>query len=173
MGVFMILCFIVLPSYGKRGEARALSPDSPAPAVASDGRIACLLISYEWQDDADVDLHVIDPQGNHFYFEQPAFESSPALLTHDSKEAGGKEIWVNPAAAPGTYEVYCDVYTLRRGSAATVKMSLMYGQGNAELGSFSLPFIGNKLGCRIASVTVAEDGAVSWVIHHPGLKTST
>ncbi len=173
MGVFMVLSFIALPSFPNTSTATpeptpAQPEPTPAPTPAPPVKLACLVVSIEWRENTDIDLHVFDPQGNHFYWPEnkKQFPNSPALLTQDSRTAG-KEIWVSPLAKPGKYEIYCNLFAMPgRTSPTSVKMTLMSASGTDDLRPFTLTQAGRDKGKHIATIIVKEDATIEKTLHY-------
>jgi hypothetical protein len=86
-------------------------------------------ISVAWTDTADVDLHVIDPNGEHIYFghaRSPNVAASGGTLDLDGNAACNKNtftdgsppawvsvenvVWPTGRAIPGTYKVFLDYW---------------------------------------------------------------
>jgi hypothetical protein len=69
-----------------------------------------LLVKIEWQDTADVDLHVTDPEGNEFRSDATnkngtTFRNSQGRLSIDTVIGPGVEVWQIPAVSPGSYKI--------------------------------------------------------------------
>jgi hypothetical protein len=69
-----------------------------------------LVVVIEWTERCDVDLYVKDPYGNQFYYGHANrsgedFPGTEAQLSLDMRDGPGTEMWVNPKAEPGLYEV--------------------------------------------------------------------
>ena len=70
-----------------------------------------LVVELEWLTEAhDLDLHVIDPNGNRFYWDQASYEGESARLTLDNRIGArpnkpGLEIWTARDLDLGTYRV--------------------------------------------------------------------
>ncbi len=83
-------------------------------------------ISASWTDSADVDLHVIDPNGEHIYFGHRD-AASGGTLDLDANAACGRNsftdgtppafvsnenvVWATGEAIPGTYKVFLDYWS--------------------------------------------------------------
>ncbi len=63
-----------------------------------------VLASWSTNED-DVDLHVVDPRGNEFYFGDTSHSGSDAAFEEDNVDGPGNEIWLHPNAEPGRYRV--------------------------------------------------------------------
>jgi hypothetical protein len=69
-----------------------------------------LVVAIEWKERCDVDLYVKDPGGHQFFYGRAnrggqEFGGTQAQLSVDMRDGPGTEIWVNPGAEPGNYEV--------------------------------------------------------------------
>jgi hypothetical protein len=72
-----------------------------------------LIVVIEWDERADVDLHVVDPRNNRYYYGQRSFSGSQAQLSLDMTDGPGIEVWQNPSARPGLYRVIYDLFATR------------------------------------------------------------
>lgn len=69
-----------------------------------------LVIAIEWKQRCDVDLHVTDPLGHEFYYgKKNWFPGSQGELSFDMQDGPGIEIWQNPDAARGDYQVHAEL----------------------------------------------------------------
>ena len=119
-----------------------------------------LIMVINWYTRDDVDLHVIDPVGHEFYFDQKTFSGVPGELTEDITVGPGVEMWELPDNAPaGQYKIYYNWYAKKDTTAPTVKGRLIYRDGRHIFREIQLTEVGNKL--LVATVTVAADGSVS------------
>ena len=73
-----------------------------------------LLVTVSWDGDQgdDVDLHVIDPNGNEYYFGNRTYPDSDARFEEDSLNGPGNEVWLQPQAIPGEYRIYYNPFSL-------------------------------------------------------------
>ncbi len=113
----------------------------------------------------DVDLHVIDTEGNEFYYsthnrERNDFPNSDAELSVDTTQGPGIEIWENPLAKTGDYKIYINLYT-RHGNAKnpTVKTTVYYRDGSKKMHDVTLSTEGHKV--LVATVNVNSEGDVT------------
>lgn len=97
-----------------------------------------VLASWSTGDD-DVDLHVVDPQGNEFYYDARHHPGSDAAFEEDNIRGPGNEIWLHPNADPGRYRV---CYKLFRDSGESnfpeVRGSVLWQEGKIEIPNVSL-----------------------------------
>jgi len=169
MGVFMVLCFIALPSFSKISSAPPAPASPPAPQPEPNPPppvvLACILVSIEWKENNDVDLHVVDPDGRHFYYRKKEYADSKAILTQDSMQAG-KEIWVHPKAIPGDYKIYCNLFQKNVHQPSSVSMMIMTAAGREVLPPIGLSNPDTQgMGKLIATVSVHADSSVRVTRH--------
>ena len=72
-----------------------------------------VMVAISWSTEDDVDLHVIDPQGNEYYYAAREHPGSPARFEEDTTQGPGNEFWLHPTVEPGVYEVYYNLYSHR------------------------------------------------------------
>jgi len=104
-----------------------------------------LAIIMKWTTNRqDIDLHLIDTEGNEFYFERhnrnrAHFRNSSAELSVDTTKGPGIEIWENPRAKPGHYKLYANLYA-RHGNSKNplVKSTVYYRDGAKKLREITL-----------------------------------
>ena len=82
----------------------------------------------------DVDLHVVDPQGNEFYFSRTRHSGSDAAFEEDNTRGPGNEIWLHPNAEPGRYRVCYKLYRDDSGSPLpSVRGGVLWQEGKIEI----------------------------------------
>jgi len=91
-----------------------------------------LLVVISWNSQDDVDLHVVDPAGREFYYEQKTFPGTPAKLEEDNTRGPGNEIWLHPEVTQGEYKIHYKLYA-RRTPAASVRGLILYPNGRQEI----------------------------------------
>ena len=70
-----------------------------------------IAVVMQWPETGvDIDLHVTDPQGRHFYYKKnnkngTDYPDTKAKLSRDTREGPGVEVWEIPVAASGTYTI--------------------------------------------------------------------
>ena len=114
----------------------------------------------------DVDLHVVDTDGNEFYFSKhnrsrSDFPSSNAELSVDTIKGPGIEIWEIPLAKTGIYKIYANLYS-RHGNTSNplVKTNLYYRDGALPLRDVTLTTEGNKVLIAIVEVKIGGEVVV-------------
>lgn len=115
-----------------------------------------VLVVMSWGGTDDVDLHVVDPVGREFYFGQRSFSGSRAKLEEDNIRGPGNEIWLHPAAEPGTYRVYYHYYRRSSYSGVRVRGAVLTPRGRTEFPDRRLTRVNEKP--HVATITVDADG---------------
>lgn len=84
-----------------------------------------VVVAIAWEDNSadDVDLHVLDPRGNHVYF-GARLGSGGSELTVDSRDAGA-EVFADPSPDDGEY-VICYHYYDATGSGSTAVRAFLF-----------------------------------------------
>lgn len=121
MGVFMILCFIVLPSYMNESPPSASEQPKNLPAPPQKIEIIpSVTVAIHWESREeytkiwkqvplqDVDLQIDAPGDDntrlHYHDRATTHSGSPAVLLVDSMRGGG-EAWMHPHVTAGRYKV--------------------------------------------------------------------
>ena len=115
-----------------------------------------LLIIMSWSTRDDIDLHVVDPAGREYYFQQRSFSGSRAELEEDNTRGPGNEIWLHPTAEAGTYAVYYNLYSKSSDGSVRIRGSVLTPEGQTTLGTIRLHSQGEKR--RVASIIVDAEG---------------
>jgi hypothetical protein len=125
-----------------------------------------LVFQIHWRERGDVDLIVVDPDGNRFSPEKNNrnhgdFPRSTGQLSVDMKTGPGMELWQDFAAPPGDYKV---IYHVAKLIDPSVKVSGWYIQRSTGLKKLRDRTIevadSDKLA---ATVTVSSSGSISVV----------
>lgn len=115
-----------------------------------------LLVLISWGTSDDVDLHVVDPQGNEFYYERRTHSGTPAKFEEDNIRGPGNEIWLHPQATPGDYKLYYKLYSKRNRSAVQVRGAILTPEGRQSVPGIRLRRENDKP--LVAIVTVDNEG---------------
>lgn len=100
----------------QRGELRADMSDWAMAQVPKIVELAGyseadLAVTIQWNTDVtDIDLHVIEPSGEHCYFGYPN-TTSGAHLSQDVTQGYGPELYVLPIAESGDFTVFAQYYS--------------------------------------------------------------
>lgn len=124
-----------------------------------------LALVMKWKKSrVDIDLHVVDPDGNRFYYKKKNdtgqhYPNSPAKLSVDTERGPGVEIWESPIAKPGTYKVYYKFYETNGSSGrVTVRTNLYFRDGLKAFPDVILREKGETT--LVAKIIVKDDGQV-------------
>jgi len=119
-----------------------------------------VLVLASWSSSDDVDLHVVDPDGREFYYENRRISGSEAALEEDNTQGPGNEVWLHPSAVTGRYRV---CYKLYRGAPSpVVRGSVLWQEGKTEIPDMRLTEDGQV---RLAAEVVVDDDGVVSVDH--------
>ncbi|MBF0449749.1 MAG: hypothetical protein HQK75_03525 [Candidatus Magnetomorum sp.] len=122
-----------------------------------------LIVVMNWKTSKhDIDLHVIDPNGNEFYYKKKKFAGVNGELSEDTQSGPGVEVWEIPKAAPGKYKVYYNFYVKRDNNRSSeVSGRVYYRDGSKKFRKIILKNENEKR--LVATITVKNDGQV--IIH--------
>jgi len=140
MGAIMVLTVILLPSHQKNAKIQ--------------DNLIIIMMTWETPE-ADVDLHVIDPNGNRFNYGAKNFRGVPGLLSEDSLSGPGAEVWEIEQPPPGIYRVILDLYGGTPLSGALVKGRIFHRAGLEKIPPINLmPAPRNR---EIGTITVDSE----------------
>ena len=186
MGAFILLVLILFPYYLKSDPTPCLPCEEPICEVCEEPACevcpicseipecpeprACpvcppvgvakkqfLLVIMSWNRRSDIDLHVIDPLGNRYYYEDERHPPSPAYFAKDNTTGPGNEIWLHPSVTPGTYKVYYDFYS-QDSRTINVKGKIITQEDKYIIPDCRLRREGQRL--RVATIDVDDEGNV-------------
>ena len=121
-----------------------------------------LAVVIQWGTEShDVDLHVIDPAGNEFFYNARRHRPHPGELSADTTNGPGVEIWEVAQAPPGEYRVLYNLYG-HNGNPdnAIVKGGVYHRDGHDKLRERQLAREGRANARLVAIVTVNDDGSI-------------
>ena len=118
-----------------------------------------VLVVVSWGSGDDVDLHIIDPRGNEYYYADETFDGSDAAFEEDNTQGPGNEIWLSPQAMTGDYEVYLNMYAKNDDQPVTVRGSILHQNGRSPLPETTLSSEGQKP--LVVTFTVDDEGTVT------------
>ena len=128
-------------------------------ALERERRRKFLLVVISWSDDDDVDLHVVDPAGNEFYYGARSHAGSGARFEEDTTDGPGNEVWLHPQVTPGEYRVYYNLFSDGGAPGVSVRGSVVHSIDRDELPSRRLTREGNRT--LVATVVVDRDANVT------------
>ena len=119
-----------------------------------------ILVTISWggQRGDDVDLHIIDPYGNEYYFAGRSYPESDARFEEDSLNGPGNEVWLQPQAIPGRYEIYYNPFSLAS-SQVTVRGRVVHPVSRHEFRPRQLTPTGQRQ--LVATVVVDDQGNIT------------
>ena len=117
-----------------------------------------LLVTISWKGKDDVDLHIVDPLGNEFYYDARTHSGTVARFEEDTVHGPGNEVWLHPQVTPGKYKIYYHLFRKRDSGSVTVRGSVAHSVDRDELRPRTLRRKGDKP--LVATVIVDEDGNV-------------
>ena len=145
------------PAAGAENRDRALQD-----ALERERRRKFLAVMISWPGGRgdDVDLHVVDPRGNEFYYGARIHEGSSARFEEDSRHGPGNEVWLHPNLTdPGEYRIYGNLFN---GGPVAVRGTIVAGSSDRyELAPRWLAQVGEKR--LMATVLVDGDANVEVV----------
>jgi len=126
-----------------------------------------IAVVMQWPNDRiDIDLYVIDPEGNKFYYKQhnrnrEHYSGSLAKLSKDTIVGPGVEVWEIPVATKGNYEVKYHFHPGQGGRELTAKISgnIYTNKGSHAISDVSLKYDKWE---SVAVINIDADGNVSF-----------
>lgn len=124
-----------------------------------------LAVVMKWETKRqDIDLHIIDPDNNEFYYKKhnrhrSHFPNVNAELSVDTITGPGIEIWENQRIKQGLYNVYAKLYA-RKGNSKNpvVRTTIYYRDGSKKLPNITLHETNKKK--LIATIEINAEGEV-------------
>ncbi len=124
-----------------------------------------LAVVMKWETKRqDIDLHIIDPNNNEFYYKKhnrtrSHFPNVNAELSVDTIKGPGIEIWENQRIKQGLYNVYAKLYA-RKGNRKNpvVRTTIYYRDGSKKLPNITLHETNKKK--LIATIEINAEGEV-------------
>jgi hypothetical protein len=124
-----------------------------------------LAVVMKWETKRqDIDLHIIDPDNNEFYYKKhnrhrSHFPNVNAELSVDTIKGPGIEIWENQRIKQGLYNVYAKLYA-RKGNSKNpvVRTTIYYRDGSKKLPNITLHETNKKK--LIATIEINAEGEV-------------
>lgn len=102
------------------------------------------MVVINWSTGDDVDLHIIDPIGNEYYYAARNFPGSDAALAEDNTNGPGNEIWLSPSAMEGDYEIYINMFSKNDNNPALITGTIIYRDGRIFLPDITISNSGEK-----------------------------
>ena len=128
-------------------------------ALERERRRKFLLVTVSWDDEDDVDLHVVDPAGNEFYYGARTHGGSSARFEEDTVNGPGNEVWLHPQVTPGEYRIYYNLFQEDGAPGVSVRGAVVHSIDRDELPSRRLAAVGERT--LVATVVVDRDANVT------------
>jgi len=125
--------------------------------LEGEGRFAVITMSWETLGD-DVDMHIVDPLGYEFYYQEPSHAGRLGKLTKDDTVGPGIEVWQIPTLDEGIYLIKANLFDSKSGQAPELEFWIYYRNGNK---SIKKSLYRAKEKTLIASIQVDSEGNVS------------
>lgn len=97
-----------------------------------------------WTTGDDVDLHVVDPNGNEYYWNETTFPGSNAALIKDNTTGPSNEMWLSTTADEGDYELHINMFTKSDSTPALITGSILHRNGELLIPDTTLNNSGEK-----------------------------
>jgi len=117
------------------------------------------VINMKWKNSTkvDIDLHIVDPDGDEYYFSKMSYPGKSAFFAVDSVGVKrGAEVWMDKQLKPGKYKIYY-VYYKGRGSVQ-VKSSVYTKSFTKDLPTKTLYTSNSKNKILVATINVDSAG---------------
>jgi hypothetical protein len=119
-----------------------------------------LVLYVRWDTRDDVDLHIIDPAGAHFYFERKTIAGRPGMLSEDTIVGPGNEVWEVRDAPPGEYRVRVQLFEVKDPRKPIVVKGRVFHRDGSD--SFDETRLSTEREfADVAIITIAADGSVT------------
>lgn len=119
-----------------------------------------LVLYVRWDTRDDVDLHIIDPAGAHFYFERKTIAGRPGVLSEDTIVGPGNEVWEVRDAPPGEYRVRVQLFEVKDSRKPVVVKGRVFHRDGSD--SFDETRLSTEREfADVAIITIAADGSVT------------
>jgi hypothetical protein len=123
-----------------------------------------LVVQIQWRERADVDLVVIDPDGNRFTYDHnnrtgADFPGTEAQLSVDMKFGPGIEVWQNPSARAGDYRVIYRVANMADPSVTVEGWYIHRNTGRVALPRKVIDFINRDV--PVALLRISQSGNIA------------
>lgn len=147
----------------QQAEREAQQHQDRAEGLARQLARTFLVLYVRWDTHDDVDLHLTDPSGAEFWWNNhKTIPGRPGELSEDNILGPGNEVWEIREAPPGDYQVEVRLYQVRDArKPVVVKGRVFHRDGSAVFPEVSLSQPGQRL--RLATIRVAADGQVRLV----------
>ena len=144
-----------------QAQQEAASQQARAEGLARQLARTFLVLYVRWDTHDDIDLHVIDPSGAEFWWnEHKRIPGRPGELSEDAILGPANEVWEIRDAPPGDYRIEVNLFGIRdTRKPVVVKGRVFHRDGSALFKEIRLHRLKQRE--RIATLRVAESGQVT------------
>jgi hypothetical protein len=143
-----------------QAQADAQQQRERAEALARELAKTFLVLYVRWDTHDDVDLHLFDPSGAEFSYQNKIIAGRPGELSEDNVNGPGNEVWEIRDAPPGDYQVYVKLYAVKdRRKPVVVKGRFFHRDGSGPFPEVSLTQ--EKQFERVAVLRIDSEGNVT------------
>lgn len=108
----------------------------------------------------DVDLYIREPGGEEYYFSHRTLPGKPGILSRDTTNGPGVEVWEIQMPSPGEYLIFYELFSQNGNpEAAVVNGGIYYREGRHDLPQVSLTREKEKR--PMARIQVSGNGDIS------------
>ena len=157
LGAFILIVIVMFPYFPNTGTADRRELDAARDALDRERRRKFLLVTISWDDEDDVDLHVVDPAGNEFHYAARTHGGTPARFEEDAVVGPGNEVWLHPRVTPGEYGIYYNLFEEKGDAGVSVRGAVVHSIDRIELPPRRL----TRAGDRTLAATVMVDADIN------------
>ena len=145
-------------------EAGRADCESDLEKIEGDARFLVVVMSWSTANH-DVDLHVVDPDGNEFMYSSRSFEGVEGELTVDNTCGPGYEVWNIAAPQEGDYEIYTNLFSREGcnvGNPANADPEITIYHRNGVQSYDSIELMNEQDKVLISTVNVPDSGIITF-----------
>ncbi len=151
-------------------ERRARESETEADRLRERLDKTFLVVLTQWQTDSqDIDMHVVDPSGGHFYYGRRTVDGRSGELSEDQTDGPGIEVWQIEEADPGDYRIYVKLFSRSENPAnPSVRGRVYFRDGRGDLRDMVLSVEDQNTETSaltaaqlMGTITVGSDGSVT------------
>jgi prefoldin subunit 5 len=145
-------------------EAGRADCEDDLEKIEGDARFLVVVMSWSTAKH-DVDLHVIDPDGNEFMYNSRSFEGVEGELTVDNTCGPGYEVWNIAAPMEGEYEIYTNLFSrngCEGGNPANADAEVTIYHRNGVQSYESIELINEQEKVLISTANIPDSGIITF-----------
>lgn len=140
-------------------QAQIMRCEENMEKLEGEARFAVITMGWETIGD-DVDLHVTDPLGTEFYYQNPTYAGRPGVLSKDNTVGPGFEVWQINTATTGEYRVEAKFFKQVGRHTPRLSTWFYYRNGTRQFQNITLTREGEKR--LITTFQFNEDGSITF-----------